>query len=330
MSGKRRMAAIAAVTGLILLVLFAVFRNGEREGSLTASGTVEATEVQLGFLVAGRVESIGVREGDPVKAGQELSSLDLAETGARLNQARAQVEAARALLAELETGARPEEIAQARAARDAVLERLNDAGRDLERAERLFQGGAISKEAVEKARTAHQVAMNQHTQADEKLRELESGPRREKIEAQRAALAQSEANVAAIEAVLSQMVIRAPFDGLVSVRHREPGEIVSPGAPVLTIQNRDDRWVRIFVPEDRIGAVRHGAPATIVTDTYRDRSYTGSVAFIASEAEFTPKTVQTAEERVRLVYAIKVRITGDGTYDLKPGMPADVRLELEP
>ncbi|OGF97711.1 MAG: hypothetical protein A2Z06_04210 [Candidatus Glassbacteria bacterium RBG_16_58_8] len=330
MSRKRRMAAIAAVTGVILLVLFTVFRNEEREGSLTASGTVEATEVQLGFLVAGRIESIGVREGDPVKTGQELSSLDLAETGARLNQSRAQVEAARALLAELETGARPEEIAQARAARDAVLERLNDAGRDLDRAERLFQGGAISKEAVEKARTAHQVAMNQHTQADEKLRELESGPRREKIEAQRAALAQTEANVAAIEAVLSQMVIRAPFDGLVSVRHREPGEIVSPGAPVLTIQNRDDRWVRIFVPEDRIGAVRHGAPATIVTDTYRDRSYPGSVAFIASEAEFTPKTVQTAEERVRLVYAVKVRITGDGTYDLKPGMPADVRLELEP
>jgi len=126
------------------------------------------------------------------------------------------------------------------------------------------------------------------------------------------------------------MVVRAPVDGVVTVRHFEPGEIVPAGSPVLTVLNRDDRWVRIFVPEQRIGALHLGSPAAITTDTYDDKTYPGAVTFIASAAEFTPKTVQTTEDRVRLVYAVKVQITGDETYDLKPGMPADVELDLQP
>ena len=124
------------------------------------------------------------------------------------------------------------------------------------------------------------------------------------------------------------MPVRSTFDGVVTVRHREPGEIIPAGSPVLTVMNRDDRWVRIYVPETRIGAVRLGLPATITTDTDRRKAYHGVVSYISSEAEFTPKTVQTSEERVKLVYAVKVRVTDDPTYDLKPGMPADVRLSL--
>ena len=124
------------------------------------------------------------------------------------------------------------------------------------------------------------------------------------------------------------MTIVAPLDGIVTVRHREPGETAPAGSPVLTVMNPNDRWVRIFVREDRIGAVKTGTPASITTDTYPDRRYEGEVTFIASEAEFTPKNVQTAEERVKLVYAVKVRVSGDPDLDLKPGMPADVRLRL--
>ena len=153
-------------------------------------------------------------------------------------------------------------------------------------------------------------------------------PYAERIAAQRAALAEAEAALRAIEAALDNMVLRSPFAGIVTVRHREPGEIVAAGAPVLAVLNRDDRWIRIYIPETRIGAVRPGQRATISTDTYRDREYAGEVIFIASEAEFTPKNVQTSEERVKLVYAVKVRVTGDPAYDLKPGMPADVRIEL--
>jgi len=113
----------------------------------------------------------------------------------------------------------------------------------------------------------------------------------------------------------------------VTVRHREPGETTPPGAPVLTLMNPDDRWVRIYVPEDRIGLVTLGQRATITSDSYPDRTHEGRVTFIASEAEFTPKNVQTPEERVKLVYAVKVQVVGDTAFELKPGMPADVRLE---
>ncbi len=120
---------------------------------------------------------------------------------------------------------------------------------------------------------------------------------------------------------------RGPFDGVVTVRHREPGETAPPGAPVLTLMNPDDRWVRIYVQEDRIGRLALGQPATITSDSYPDRTYEGRVTFIASEAEFTPKNVQTPEERVKLVYAVKVQVVGDPAFELKPGMPADVRLD---
>jgi len=324
---KKRIIGIV-IPVAVAAVLFGIFRNGGDEQTLSASGTVEATEAQLGFMAAGRIEQIAVHEGDMVEAGQELAYLDRREMQARRRQAEAQVEAARAVLTELLSGARTEEIAQARAARDAATEKRNDAQRDYDRAKRLFDGEAISREALDKAKTAFDVAQSQFTQADEFLQLIESGPRIEKIAAQRANLTQAEANVAAIEASLSNMTIHAPFEGVVTVRHREPGEIIPAGSPVLTVQNRENRWVRIFVPEQRVGALHLQAPATITCDTYENKSYTGEVVFIAGEAEFTPKTVQTTEERVRLVYAVKVRITGDDTYDLKPGMPADVELDL--
>ncbi len=319
-----------AAAVLVLLALLGVFGDGDPGRALVASGTVEATEAQLGFQAAGRITTVAVREGDVVAPGTELAALDRAETVARHDQAQAQVAAASALLAELESGSRREEVAQARAAATAAAERLVDAKRDLARAEELFAGGAVSAEALDKAKLAHEVAASQAAQADEQLRLVESGPRAERIAAQRAALAQAEAAVRTIDATLDNTVIRAPFPGVITVRHREPGEIVAPGSPVLTLMNRDDRWVRIFIPETRIGAVHYGQHAVITTDTYRGREYAGEVVFIASEAEFTPKNVQTSEERVKLVYAVKVRITQDSTYDLKPGMPADVRIELAP
>ncbi len=315
---------IAGLAGL----WYGVFREKEQDGRLVASGTVEATESQLGFLSPGRLESITVREGDAVTAGQQLAFLDRAEAQAGYRQAQAQVDAARAVLTELESGTRKEELAQAGAARDAANEKSVDALRDLKKAERLFEGGAISREALDKAKTSYDVSNNQLIQAEEMLRQLETGPRLEKIEAQKAILAQAEAGVAAAEAVLANMIIRAPFAGIVSIRHREPGESVPAGSPVVTLQDPEDRWVRIFVPEQRIGAVHLGSQATITTDTFRDREYSGEVTFISTKAEFTPKIVQTTEERVRLVYAVKVRITGDQAHDLKPGMPADVELVL--
>jgi len=295
---------------------------------LVASGTVEATEAQLGFASAGRIEEVAVREGDRVAAGDELSRLDRSEMMARRDEAQSRIDSARALLRELEHGSRIEEVAQAKAARDAAGKRVEDAARDLERSRTLHQGGAIPKEALDKAELVVELSQKELERAEEQLRLLEAGPRPERIEAQRAALAQAEASLRAIDAALDQMILHAPFDGLITVRHREPGEAVSPGAAVLTLMNPNDRWVRIYVREDRIGAVRVGDGAEIRCDTFPEKSYAGEVRFIAPEAEFTPKNVQTAEERVRLVYAVEVRITSDPAGDLKPGMPADVRLDV--
>jgi len=122
-------------------------------------------------------------------------------------------------------------------------------------------------------------------------------------------------------------VIRAPFAGVISVRHREPGEAVQPGAPVLTLMNPDDRWVRIFIREDQVGLLSLGQAATLTGDARAGTEYGGRVVFIADEAEFTPRNVQTTEERVKLVYRVKVQITGDPEFHLKPGLAADIRLE---
>lgn len=330
MSGRRRVVIAAIVAAAAAIAWFTAHRGDNAGDGLTASGTVEATDAQLGFQAAGRVSDITAREGDAVKAGDELAHLDRTEMDARRAQAAAEAAAARAMLRELERGFRREEVEQGRAALAAATERLNDARRDLDRVERLREGGAASQESLEKARSAVDVATSQQRQAQEQVRLLESGPRSETIEARRAQLAQAEAAVATVDATLANMTVRAPFAGLVTVRHREPGEIVAAGAPILTVMNPDDRWVKIYVPETRIGAVRIGQPATITTDTFPNKPYRGTVVFVASEAEFTPKTVQTAEERVKLVYAVKVRITDDPTRDLKPGMPADVHLGEPP
>lgn len=307
---------------------FVTSRRGEADAGLVASGTVEATDAQLGFRVPGRVAALAAREGDRVTAGQELARLDSAELAARRAQAAAQVAAAEATLAEIERGARREEIAQARAGLAVAEERRADAERDLARTRRLFAGGAVAREALDKAQVALDVAKSQRTQAMEQLRLLEAGPRQERVAAARAQVAQAEAAVAAADAMLGDTVIAAPFDGVVTVRHREPGEVVPAGSPVLTVLDPGSRYVRIYIPENRVGAVRLGTRAAISADTYPDRAYPGEVSFIAAEAEFTPKSVQTAEERVRLVYEVKVRVTGDPGLDLKPGLPADVRLEI--
>jgi HlyD family secretion protein len=329
MTGPKRFIPVALVVLLGVLLWLVVFRDRGPGDNLIASGTVEATEARLGFPATGRVEAITVREGDAVQEGAELAYLDRLEMQARLEQAQASVVSSRALLLELERGFRSEEVSQARAALDAANRRVDDARQAFDRTKRLLEGGAVSQEAFDRAQVALDVAESERTRAEEQLRLMEAGPRRERIQAQRAQLAQAEAAVAGIEAGLANLTIRAPFDGIVTVKHREPGEIVAGGTPVLTVMAPGDRWVRIYVPENRLGAVELGASAAITSDTYPDREYAGEVMYIASEAEFTPKSVQTSEERVRLVYAVKVRVTGDSALVLKPGMPADVRIAFE-
>jgi HlyD family secretion protein len=330
----RKRIVVAVVVVLALAAggwgLYRSLAAEDEEGVLRVSGTVEATDARLGFDAPGRIEAIGVREGDEVVAGQELARLAAAELEARRAQAAAGVAAAEAQLRELLEGARPQEVAQAREAVEAAREELEERRREHRRTAVLLEGGAVAREELDRSATAVAVAGSRVAQAEEQLALVRAGPRRERIEAQEARLAEARAALAGLDARLAEATLEAPFAGRVSVKHRSEGETVAPGAPVVTLQDLSDRWVRVYVPEDRLGAVHLGQAARIASDTFSGRSYAGEVSFLSSEAEFTPKNVQTPEERVRLVYALKVRVTGDPEGELKPGMPVDVELDLAP
>jgi HlyD family secretion protein len=321
----RRLVLVPIALVVLVLVGWALLRrNDDADGFIAASGTIEGTEADLGFQVGGRVAEVSVREGDAVRAGEILARLDQVELQARRAAALAQAQAARALLAELERGARPEELRQSQSSVAAAERRMQESESVLARTRRLYEGGAVSREAFDQAETAHTVARAQYQQTREQLTLVNTGPRIERIEAQRAVVRQADAAVAQVEATIDNALIRAPFSGVVTVRHREPGESTGAGAPVLTVMNTSDRWVRIYVREDQVGRVSIGKLARITSDSHPGKSFNGRVTFIASEAEFTPRNVQTAQERVKLVYAVKVAIVGDAAMHLKPGVPADV------
>lgn len=312
--------------GWMLLLGLAAGCNQGADEVLEASGTVEATEASLGFQVAGRIDSLFVVEGAVVTPGERLAVLDLRDASARLAGARATMALQQARLTELERGTRREEVAQGRAALRAAEQRLAEAERERARVRALFEGGAVSRQALDAAETGQGVLAAERDRLAEQLRLLEAGPREEQVAAQRAAVAAARAAVDQGEAALAFAQVRAPFAGTVTHRVREPGEIVGPGTPVVTIANLNDRWIRIYVREDQVGRVALGQRAAIRVDSWPDRSFEGEVTFIASEAEFTPRNVQTQEERVRLVYRVKVRVVGDSVVALKPGISADVTL----
>ncbi|MGH7504047.1 MAG: efflux RND transporter periplasmic adaptor subunit [Longimicrobiales bacterium] len=323
-----RIVAPLVLIGGAVALYFLLTGDDSDAGVIIAAGTVEATEADIGFQTGGRISEVLVAEGDRITAGQVLARLDQAELGARLSAAEAQVEVARAQLAELRRGPRPEEVAQARAVVAAAAQRLENARTEAGRAQRLFDGGAISRQALDQATTQRSVLEAQHAQAREQLLALERGTRTERIAASAAQLEQAEASAEQVEAVFAYAIARAPWAGLVSTRHREPGETVPPGTPVVSVLNPDDRWIRVYIGEADLSRISIGQEVAITADGLPDARFAGRIEHIAEEAEFTPRNVQTPEERSRLVYAVKVRVLEDPELRLKPGMPADVHVQV--
>jgi HlyD family secretion protein len=312
---------LAASGGVITYRALARARD---PNTILVSGTVEATEAELGFQVSGRIEQVRAHEGDEVKPGDELASLERSELLADRGVATAQIASAQALLSEYVAGSRQEEIARAKAALAVAEDRQKSARQDLERLRGLAQQSVISRQAFDHQQTEADVAAGEVAKATEDLSLLQAGTRTERIAGQRAALAQATATLGRIDAQLGQTVIKAPFAGTVTIRHREPGEAIAPGGAVLTLQNLENRWVRIYVPGDEVGRLALGECASIGSDGFADRRYTGKVSYISRVAEFTPRNVQSTKDRVRLVYEVRVRIVGDDAIDLKPGLPGDV------
>jgi HlyD family secretion protein len=365
--------------------------SGGSEDRIEVSGNIELTEVNVAFKTSGRLIERTVGEGDLVKKGQLIARLDRdqllaqrdrelaglqeansllaqAETqlawqkqnhAATLEQSEAELNAYLARLQELESGARPQEIQEAKAAVDSAQSEFDRANRDWERAQTLYKNDDISTAQYDQYRSRLESAKAALTQATERHALVLAGPREEQINAasaqvqraraalkmaesnaleikrleqmlplRRAEIARAEANLALIESQLADTVAVSPIDGVVLVEAADVGEILAAGTTVVIIGDIDHPWLRAYINETDLGRLKLGAKAKITTDSYPGKEYEGRVSFIASEAEFTPKQIQTREERVKLVYRFKVEVENP-QHELKSNMPADAVISLE-
>jgi HlyD family secretion protein len=290
-------------------------------------GNIDVRQVNLAFKVDGRIETLAVDEGDPVKPGQVIATLDRRYFEDDLRLARARRDNARASLDRLEHGSRPEEIRQARAQVAQQQANLDLARANLKRGEELAASEGISKEELDQRRQT--VKVNEATLrfAQEALRLAEIGPRHEDIDAGRAQLAEQHASITQLERRLADSQLLAPNAGIILTRARERGAIVQAGETVFTLTLASPVWVRTYVNERDLGLVRPDMPAMVITDSAPDRPYPAHVGFISPAAEFTPKIVETRELRTDLVYRLRVVVDNpDG--GLRQGMPVTVHLDL--
>ncbi len=317
---------------LVVVVIAAVLLSGRfwkqrDQGVISLSGNVEVTEVDTGFKISGRIVDLLTDEGKLVQKGGKIAVLESAELESLMAQSRAVLSEALAKLEELKTGSRPQEIAQAAANMKAAEAELVKAKKDYERAERLYTNEAISASQLDAAKSVHDSWVEKVKAAGEQLSLLKEGPRKEVIKAAEDHVQSARAALRVTEERLGDTTLFAPVSGVVLKKNVESGEVVQSGTPVFTIGEIDDPWIKVYIKEDKLALVKLGQRATITVDTYRDKVYEGTVSYISSQAEFTPKTVQTQEERVKLVFGVKVRVKNIN-QELKPGMPADVNIHL--
>lgn len=315
---------------------------------------IEAGEVAARLDTEDLEQEAALREAEGRAARASLAELEAGSRPQEIASSEAAVEQARAKLSELEAGSRAQSIAAAEAALESVEAELERTRSDFERQQTLLERDVISEREFESSQSAYRVASARYRESLERLDEVREGPRRERIEEARNAVREAEeqlelvregpreenidqarARVEQAEAAMELAQVRlshatatAPFSGIVLSENVEPGEYVSPGTPVVTIGDMERVWLRAYIDQTDLGRVRVGQPVSVTTDTYPDKAYPGRISFISSEAEFTPKTVQTERERVKLVYRIKVTIPNPD-MELKPGMPADGLIHLE-
>ncbi|MDA8259172.1 MAG: efflux RND transporter periplasmic adaptor subunit [Betaproteobacteria bacterium] len=318
------------------------------EGLIQANGRIEGDAITVAGKIAGKIAGIEVREGDTVKAEQVLVRLDDAQLRARVNQAAAaketldsQVVSARLgidLLRKdvpLSVDAARAGASRAQAAVAKAEATESQARRDADRQRDLVAKGFVSGQQSERTQLALNAAESELASAREalvqsrkQLAQAELGgdlilAKEEEFRARQAQLRQAQATLVEAESVLADLTIRAPAAGVVVTRVREPGEVVSAGAPLLELVDLDQLYLKVYVAEAQIGKLRLGLPAQIYTDAFPDQPFEATVRTISSRAEFTPKEVQTPDERVKLVYAVKLYLKSNPDHRLTPGLPAD-------
>lgn len=319
---------VAGLLGIVFLFLWMLQGKPAHDKVIKLSGNVEINDIEVSFKIAGRVDKRLVDEGDMVQAGQLIAVLDTSEWIHEVELKQADVAAAEANLLELVHGYLPQEIARADAQRETAKANLTLQEADFQRQQQLFQQQVISTREFESSQALYDKAKAQFRESSEYYNLLNNGTRVEKISQAEALLQQAKQSLVISEIRLGYTNLYSPISGYVLSKNVEGGEYVSQGTPIVTIGNLDNVWVRAYINETELGLIKLGQKVNVKTDTYPDKIYPGSISFISSQAEFTPKNVQTQTERVKLVYRVKIELANPH-QELKPGMPADGTIILD-
>jgi HlyD family secretion protein len=308
---------------ILLVVALALSGCGNNHrGAIEASGTLEAVEVRVSAKVAGQVQQLLADEGAQVKPGDTLAILDHETLSLQLAQADAGVDLARAQLDLLLNGARSEDLAQATDAVKQLESSLKNATDDYERMKQLFAVSSVSRKQYDDAESRFTITSAQFSAAKQNLQKLERFARPEDLEAAKARVGQAKAAADLLRKQVRDSFVIAPVAGTVTNRPVEVGELLSAGTAVVTIARLETMDLRIYVSETELGRVKLNGEADVVIDAYPDRNFPGRIVFISPTAEFTPKNVQTKEDRTKLVFGVKLEVpNAEGI--LKAGMPAD-------
>ena len=303
--------------------------QGPGASAVVVSGHVEATDVRVATKVAGRLDTLLVQEGDRVRAGQELGRIDTTDIQLALAQARAERDQAAADLRLRLAGSRAEDIAEVAAQVDAARVDLDNAQRDFDRMQGLLERGSGTTKSRDDALARRDLAVKRLAALEQSQARIRAGFRQEEKDAARARLAASTARCAQLEQQLKDASVVSPLDGVVTEKATEAGELLQVGSPLCVVTDLNDAWLTVYIGDRDLPLVRLGQEALVITDDGPGpglgQKRWGRITYISSKAEFTPKNVQTRDERVKLVYKVKIGLPNqDGLF--KPGMPAEASL----
>ena len=330
----QRWAGLAAgLIGLLVLVVAVWWwtsTHPEARRELALYGNIDLRQVDLPFNGSERIAEVLAQEGDKVARGQVLARLDTSRLAAQLAKAQADVASQQQVVLRLRHGSRPEEIAQARAGVDAARAEAVNARAQYERLRGLADstaGRALSRQELDAAHAEVDAAEARQAVSQQTLVLALAGPRLEDVAQAQAQLRAAEAGCALLRQQWKDAELRAPLDAVVRSRIVEPGEMASPQKAAFTLAIVDPKWVRAYVSETDLGALREGLKASVSVDAFPGRSFPAWIGFISPVAEFTPKSVETPELRSSLVYQTRVFVQDPGN-ELRLGMPASVHVPL--
>ncbi len=327
---KKRLRVVLVIVVAIAAIVFIVLRSLHEktpDNLLVLHGNVDIRQVDLAFNASERVESLRVEEGDRIKTGQLLATLEKERLQHQVQQAGAQVKAQEDVVAALVAGTRPEDIRKARAEAVAAKAEADNAELTNRRLQNLAKKEVVSKQDADNAKAAADSSRARLQAAKEALDLAVAGPRKEDIAAAKATLNALREALAVANKNLSYAELYAPSDGVIQSRILEKGDMASPQKPVFTLALTDPVWVRAYVSETDLGKISIGTKAEVTTDSFPGKKYPAWIGFISPTAQFTPKSVETREVRTSLVYQVRVFVNNPEN-ELRLGMPATVAISL--